>query len=137
MGFIVEPEPGIRVYHYGDTAIFSDLKLIGELYRPTVAILGCANPDELPPAVPMAGRMLTGEMSPKEAALAADFLGASVAIASHYYTPTQPDVRAFLVAVPEHDATGRRQALAPNTGETIALETADDGATIAVRRAVV
>jgi L-ascorbate metabolism protein UlaG (beta-lactamase superfamily) len=130
MGFIVEPEPGIRIYHYGDTAIFSDLKLIAELYRPTVAILGCANPDELPPAVPMAGRMLTGEMSPDEAALAAEFLGATLAIASHYYTPTQPDVQAFLAAVPGRDGTGRRQALAPATGDTLLLETADDGATI-------
>ena len=44
MGFIVETEPGIRIYHYGDTAIFSDLKLIGELYRPTIGLLGCAQP---------------------------------------------------------------------------------------------
>src|SRR4051812_32882543 len=42
MGFIVETEPGIRIYHYGDTAIFSDLKLIAELYKPTIGLMGCA-----------------------------------------------------------------------------------------------
>ena len=33
MAFIVETEPGVRVYHYGDTCVF-DMRLIGELYRP-------------------------------------------------------------------------------------------------------
>ncbi|HET7091868.1 MAG TPA: MBL fold metallo-hydrolase, partial [Thermomicrobiales bacterium] len=89
MGFIVEPEPGIRVYHYGDTAIFSDLKLIRDLYRPTVAILGCANPVELEASEIGPGRLLTGEMSPDEAALAAEWLGAPIAIASHYYRSSQ------------------------------------------------
>ncbi len=41
LGFIVETEPGVRIYHYGDTAIFGDLRLIGELYAPTVGLLGC------------------------------------------------------------------------------------------------
>ncbi len=40
MAFIVETEPGVRIYHYGDTCIF-DMRLIGELYRPTVGLLGC------------------------------------------------------------------------------------------------
>lgn len=121
MGFIVEPEPGIRVYHYGDTAIFSDLRLIGELYRPTVAILGCANPDELLAQAVGPGRLLTGEMSPDEAALAAEWLAAPVAIASHYYDAEQSDVKAFLDAVPRHDSAGARQVLAPVLGETLSL----------------
>ena len=131
MGFIVEPEPGIRIYHYGDTALFSDLKLIGELYRPTVAILGCANPDELLEQAIGAGRLLTGEMSPEEAALAAEWLGASVAIASHYYDADQADVRAFLAAG-RRDVSGSRQLVAPSLGETLVLEA--DGEAISVRR---
>ena len=39
IAFIVETEPGIRIYHYGDTAIF-DMRLFGELYAPTVGIFG-------------------------------------------------------------------------------------------------
>ena len=43
IAFIVETEPGVRIYHYGDTCIF-DMRLIGELYRPTVGLLGCTLP---------------------------------------------------------------------------------------------
>ncbi len=122
MGFIVEAEPDVRVYHYGDTALFSDLKLVGELYKPTVAILGCANPEELLALAVGAGKLLTGEMSSQEAALAAEWLGAPLAIASHYYDADQPDVKAFLEAVPRHDSTGTRQVLAPKLGETLVLD---------------
>ena len=46
IAFIVETEPGVRIYHYGDSCIF-DMRLIGELYRPTVGLLGCTLPREL------------------------------------------------------------------------------------------
>ena len=39
-GFVVELEDGRRLYHAGDTALFSDLRLIGEIYRPDLAMLG-------------------------------------------------------------------------------------------------
>ena len=61
MGFIVETEPGVRIYHYGDTAIF-DMRLFGELYAPTVGIFGCTNPIELDDHG--AGEMLTGRDGP-------------------------------------------------------------------------
>ncbi|MBA2520113.1 MAG: MBL fold metallo-hydrolase [Chloroflexia bacterium] len=134
MGFIVEPEPGIRIYHYGDTAIFSDLRLINELYQPTIGLLGCANPEELAPLFPTAGRMLTGEMSPEEAALAADYLGLQIAIASHYYNPQQADVLDFLKEVPKHDSTGSRQAIAPVVGETLTFDIAAGDDRITMRR---
>jgi L-ascorbate metabolism protein UlaG (beta-lactamase superfamily) len=134
MGFIVETEPGIRIYHYGDTAIFGDLRLIAQLYRPTIGLLGCTQPEELAGQVPGPGRLLTGEMSPDEAALAAELLGLTVALACHYFDHTQQDVLAFLAAVPGHDTSGRRQAIAPLVGETLTVATSDDGATIAVAR---
>lgn len=136
MGFVVEPEPGVRIYHYGDTALFSDLKLIGELYRPTVGLLGCANPDEILAGMAgqMPGRLLTGEMSPDEAALAAEFLGVEVAVASHYYNPEQADVQAFLAAVPRRDTSGRRQALAPALGETLVISPGGANGGLDVRR---
>ncbi|NPA74822.1 MAG: metal-dependent hydrolase [Euryarchaeota archaeon] len=37
-GFIIEMN-GKKVYHAGDTGLFGDMKLIGEIYRPDVALL--------------------------------------------------------------------------------------------------
>ena len=37
-GYVVEAD-GFRVYHAGDTAVFSDMALIGELLKPDVALL--------------------------------------------------------------------------------------------------
>jgi L-ascorbate metabolism protein UlaG (beta-lactamase superfamily) len=119
MAYIVEPEPGVRIYHYGDTAIF-DMRLIAELYAPTVAIVGCAQPTELVDST-AAGEVLTGEMSPDEAARTAEMLAVDVAIASHYLD-RGPDVDDFLRLVREHDTTGQRIALAPAVGETIVLD---------------
>lgn len=129
MGFVVETEPGIRIYHYGDTAIFGDLRLIGELYNPTVGLLGCSQPQELLERVPGPGRFLTGEMSPREAALAAEMLGVDLAVACHYFDAGHADVIEFLRLVPERDTTGRRTAVAPEVGATMVLETGPGGRT--------
>jgi L-ascorbate metabolism protein UlaG (beta-lactamase superfamily) len=125
LAFIVEPEPGLRVYHYGDTAVF-DMRLLGELYRPTVGLLGCCQPRDLLHLAPGAGRLLSGEMDPREAALAAEMLGLRLAVACHYSSTADPDVQAFLRLVPQHDPTGRRRALALEPGETIELEPEPD-----------
>jgi L-ascorbate metabolism protein UlaG (beta-lactamase superfamily) len=69
-GFVVGMD-GVRVYHAGDTALFSDMKLIGELYQPDVALL------------PMGGRFTMG---PREAMMAASFIGAKTVIPMHYGT---------------------------------------------------
>jgi L-ascorbate metabolism protein UlaG (beta-lactamase superfamily) len=119
LAFIVETEPGVRVYHYGDTAIF-DMRLIGELYKPTVGLLGCTQPRELLEAIPGPGTYLTGELTPDEAARAAEMLGLEIAVASHYLASNN-DVESFLRLVQEHDSTRRRLALAPHVGETIAV----------------
>ena len=37
-GFVIGMD-GVKVYHAGDTGLFSDMKLIGELYHPDVALL--------------------------------------------------------------------------------------------------
>lgn len=119
LAFIVEPEDGLRIYHYGDTSIF-DMRLIGELYRPSVALLGCAQPLELVDTT-AAGRLMTGEMSPDEAALAAEMLGVDYAIACHYLERT-PEVDEFVRLVGELDTSGRRQALAPDVGAAVVFE---------------
>jgi L-ascorbate metabolism protein UlaG (beta-lactamase superfamily) len=107
MAFVVYVDEGVRFYHYGDTAIFSDMKLQAELYRPTIGCVGIANPQEILHLNPMPGRMVTGEMSPYEGALAAHWLGLETVLPCHYINSDDPDVRAF-----QHhlvDLTGKGQ----------------------------
>ncbi len=120
IAFVVETEPGVRVYHYGDTCIF-DMRLIGELYGPTVGLLGCTVPHELADRVPGPGRFLSGEMDADEAARAAEMLGVKTAVACHYLEPDE-QVEKFLELVPKYDTTGARKAVAPRVGETLVLE---------------
>ncbi|MGH2561799.1 MAG: MBL fold metallo-hydrolase [Thermomicrobiales bacterium] len=122
LGFIVETTPGIRVYHCGDSAIFGDMRLLGELYKPTVGLLGCTQPKAILSRAPWAGRVLTGEMSPREAALAAEMLGVQLAIASHYTEPDDEDVVEFCHLVRSLDTTGRREAIALAPGETLVID---------------
>ncbi|HEX7078236.1 MAG TPA: metal-dependent hydrolase [Candidatus Eisenbacteria bacterium] len=70
-GYVIEFENGTRVYHAGDTGVFGDMKLIGELYHPTIA------------ALPI-GDLYT--MSPYEAAAAARMLGVKTVIPIHHST---------------------------------------------------
>jgi L-ascorbate metabolism protein UlaG (beta-lactamase superfamily) len=69
-GFVVGMD-GVKVYHAGDTALFSDMKLIGELYHPDIALL------------PIGGRFTMGIA---EAMMAANFIGAKTVIPIHYNT---------------------------------------------------
>ncbi len=120
LSFIVETEPGVRIYHFGDTALFSDMKLIRELYAPTVGLLGCAQTDGLPDD-PGAGTLVSGEMTPDEAALAAEWLGVRYAVATHYMHPGA-ETAEFQRRVPARDTTGQRVALAPAIGDEIRIE---------------
>jgi L-ascorbate metabolism protein UlaG (beta-lactamase superfamily) len=127
LAFIFETEPGVRIYHYGDTCLF-DMRLIGELYAPTVGLLGCTDPHEINEEGP-AGRILTGEMTPDEAARAAEMLGVRWAIGCHYIAPND-EVREFPAAVARHDSTGSRLALTPSVGETVTIDAASVGAPV-------
>jgi L-ascorbate metabolism protein UlaG (beta-lactamase superfamily) len=127
MGFIIETEPGVRIYHCGDTAIFSDMKLIKELYKPTIGLMGCSQAQVLLGRANFAGKVLTGEMSPREAALASEFLGLEIAVASHYLDlePTgkeYKEVQEFLSFVKEYDTTGKREALSMEVGEVLVID---------------
>src|SRR5438552_16674355 len=70
-GYIIRMPGEFKVYHAGDTALFGDMKLIGELYKPDVAML------------PIGDRYTMG---PKEAAYAIRLLGVKHAIPMHYAT---------------------------------------------------
>lgn len=73
---------GKTIYHAGDTALFGDMKLIGELYHPDVALL------------PIGGYFT---MSPREAAVAAKMIGARYTIPMHFGTfpPIEQDPEHF------------------------------------------
>jgi L-ascorbate metabolism protein UlaG (beta-lactamase superfamily) len=38
-GVVLLPKEGPRVYHFGDTAIFSDMALIHEIYQPSIGLI--------------------------------------------------------------------------------------------------
>ena len=71
VGYIVRAPGGLTLYHAGDTALFGDMKLIGELYKPDVAML------------PIGDRFTMG---PREAAYATRLLGVKHVIPMHYAT---------------------------------------------------
>ena len=70
-GFVLTIDEGPVLYHAGDTAVFSDMKLIRDLYHPEIAML------------PIGGYYTMG---PKEAALAAQFIGPKVVLPIHFGT---------------------------------------------------
>ncbi len=101
LGFMIYLEDGVRIYNSSDTAIFSDLKLFGELYKPHIGFLNVTYP-ELDPTIPdLIGSSLSGEMSPYEAALAAQWLNLDYAIACHYTSKDSPDVQQFMKLLTE------------------------------------
>jgi L-ascorbate metabolism protein UlaG (beta-lactamase superfamily) len=124
MGFVVYADPGVRFYHYGDTALFTDLKLIAELYAPTIGCLGIANPQEIVGRVSGPGRMLTAEMSPREGVLAAQWLGLATVLPCHYINPDDDDVREFAQRIEQARAGGQfaPKSVILRPGEVYAVE---------------
>jgi L-ascorbate metabolism protein UlaG (beta-lactamase superfamily) len=70
-GYVLSIVGGPVLYHAGDTNVFGDMKLIGDLYRPRVAML------------PIGGHFTMG---PKEAALAVNLLQPQVVLPIHWGT---------------------------------------------------
>jgi L-ascorbate metabolism protein UlaG (beta-lactamase superfamily) len=125
VSFIVETEPGVRIYHSGDTAVFGDMRFIGELHRPTVGLMGCSQPYDLLPGVYTgAGQVVTGEMDPEEAAIAAELLGVKYALASHFDSsaPADADVARFMAAVLERDTSGQRVPVALKPDQVLVID---------------
>lgn len=97
LGFILYPDPGVRIYHSADTAISSELKVIGEVYRPNIALLGLSIPPEDFMTEHGLQYVYMNEMTANEAALAAQWVGAEYAVASHYFQAAgNPDVEKFV-----------------------------------------
>jgi len=70
-GYVLTVADGPVLYHAGDTAVFSDMKLIRELYRPEVVML------------PIGGHFT---MDPREAALAVRLLEPVIVLPLHFGT---------------------------------------------------
>lgn len=70
-GYVIEFGNNFRIYHAGDTNIFSDMKLIADIYKPDLAMLPI-------------GDHFT--MSPLEASYACRYLAAKYVIPMHYAT---------------------------------------------------
>jgi L-ascorbate metabolism protein UlaG (beta-lactamase superfamily) len=72
VGFIIELENGVKIYHMGDTGLFMDMKFIGEYYKPDVLL------------IPIGGNFT---MDPAQAAYATrEWIKPKTAIPMHYGT---------------------------------------------------
>jgi len=71
VGYVLNFDSGIVIYAAGDTGIFGDMALIGQLYRPQIAIL------------PVGGKFTMGV---REAAWAASLIRSDIVIPCHYNT---------------------------------------------------
>jgi len=124
MGFIIYPDKGVRIYHAGDTALFSDLKLIGQLYHPNVGLIHVTNPT-VHLATHNLPNYITGEMSPDEAALAAQWLRLDYVIPMHFDTTEESaDVRNFLNLLNKINSDNKLEIkpIVLKPGETFQLE---------------
>ena len=70
-GYVVHLEDGTTLYYAGDTALFGDMRLIGEMYRPDIAFL------------PIGDRFTMG---PAAAAKACELLGVRQVVPMHWGT---------------------------------------------------
>ena len=70
-GYVITFEDGLTIYYSGDTSIFGDMRLIGEMYSPSIAFLPI-------------GDLYT--MGPEQAAKACELLGVKQVVPMHYGT---------------------------------------------------
>lgn len=70
-GYVIQMEDGFKIYFAGDTNVFGDMRIIGELYRPDLACLPI-------------GDLYT--MGPREAAYACQLLGVKKVVPMHFGT---------------------------------------------------
>lgn len=124
LGFIVHAGDGHRIYNSGDTAIFGDMRLLGELYRPTVGLINVGVPTAHRGRAHGVPEYLTGEMDAREAAMACQWLGLSYAIPCHHDDPTLPEIVRFkriLDTARQTEPTGPEPVIL-SPGETFVLD---------------
>ena len=100
-GLVLSFEDDICIYHMGDTNIFNDLKLYGELYEPHVVL------------APIGDHFTMG---PEEAAYAVEMINPNIAIPVHYKTwpPIDSDPELFKETLADLEDI---EVLIPQAGE--------------------
>ena len=104
-GFMIELENGFKIWHLGDTGVFGDMKLIGEMYRPDLVLM------------PIGGGQFV--MNPADAAMAArDLIRARAVVPMHYgTTPALPGTpEEFIKALGSNSAV---KVLVMQPGDTL------------------
>jgi L-ascorbate metabolism protein UlaG (beta-lactamase superfamily) len=101
VGYIIEMENGFKVWHMGDTGVFGDMRLIGDMYRPDLVL------------IPIGGHFV---MNPVDAAMAVrEMIRPRFALPIHY--GTTPVLRGtpaeFNAALGTAPGTARMLALDP------------------------
>jgi len=101
VGYIIHLENGLRILHAGDTALYGDMKLFGDRYKPDVAML------------PIGDHFTMG---PEDAAEAASMWGVKTVLPMHYGTfpVLTGTVEAFRKAL-----NPQIKLLAPAPGDTV------------------
>ena len=103
VGYIVEMENGFKLWHMGDTGVFGDMKLIGDMYRPDLVL------------IPIGGHFV---MSPKDAAMAVrDMIKPKFALPIHY--GTTPLLRGTPAEFESALGSGGAKMLVVNPGEKV------------------
>jgi L-ascorbate metabolism protein UlaG (beta-lactamase superfamily) len=102
-GFVVETPGAPTLYFAGDTNVFGDMALIGRIYAPDIAVL------------PIGDHYTMG---PREAAVAAELIGAGRVVPSHY--ATFPLLTGTVEALRDLLPAGI-DLVAPAAGETVEL----------------
>jgi L-ascorbate metabolism protein UlaG (beta-lactamase superfamily) len=105
VGFIVELENGRRIYHAGDTDVFGDMALIGEMHQPDLAFL------------PIGGHFTMG---PRGAARAVELLGVKKVVPIHWGTfPLLPGTADQFRAELAQRGLNDVEVISPEPGETV------------------
>ena len=102
VGMVIDTEK--PVYHAGDTCVFGDMKLVGDLYKPEVALL------------PIGGFFT---MDPRQASLATSLIRPKVVVPMHFGTwePIEQDPKEFEELVGKTSPGTRTAVLEP--GESL------------------
>ena len=105
VGFIIEMENGFKVWHMGDTAVFGDMRLIAQMYKPDLVL------------APIGGHFV---MNPVDAAMAMrEMIQPKYVLPIHY--GTTPQLRGTPAEFKQAlgNASGAPQMLTVNPGEKI------------------
>jgi L-ascorbate metabolism protein UlaG (beta-lactamase superfamily) len=107
VGFILEMENGFKVWHMGDTGVFGDMRLIGDMYRPDLVL------------IPIGGHFV---MNPRDAAMAVrDMIRPKYALPIHYGTTPQLAGTAAEFKAALGSAAGTPQMLVVDPGQKVAF----------------